>query len=283
MNKYEEVLKEYRFDLSDEDVSKKTAVFIEKFKDNFTPEVLKFLYGCIDLTSLNTEDSKETIWKFVQQVNDFDDSALGLKNVAAVCVYPNFVGVVKDALTVDVQIASVAAGFPSSQTFMEVKIAEVALAVADGADEIDIVLNAGAFLEENYEELCNEIEEIKDACREAKLKIILETGLLKTAENIKKAAVLAMYSGADFLKTSTGKGYPGASPEAVYVLCQAIKEYYRLHNKKIGLKVSGGVRTAEDAVKYYTIVKEILGNEWLVSDLFRIGASSLSGNILKLL
>lgn len=283
MNKYEEVLKKYRFDLNDEDVSKKTAVFIEKFKDNFTPEVLKSLYGCIDLTSLNTEDSKETIWKFTQQVNDFDDFTLGIKNVAAVCVYPNFVGIVKEALTVDVKIASVAGGFPSSQTFMEVKIAEVALAVADGADEIDIVLNAGAFFEENYEELCNEIEEIKETCREAKLKVILETGLLKTAENIKKAAILAMYSGADFLKTSTGKVYPGASPEAVYVLCQAIKEYYRFHNKKIGLKISGGVRTAEDAVKYYTIVKEILGSEWLVPDLFRIGASSLSGNILKLL
>jgi deoxyribose-phosphate aldolase len=283
MSKYEDVLGNYQLNLNDEEISRKTAEIIGKFQENNTPDVLKFLYSCIDLTSLNTEDSKESIWKFVEAVNDFDGSRSDIDNVAAICVYPNFVQTVKDALTADVRIASVAAGFPSSQTFTEVKIAEVSLAVADGANEIDIVLNAGDFLEGNYEDLSVEIEEIKDACRDAKLKVILETGLLKTAENIKKASVLAMYSGADFLKTSTGKVYPGASPEAAYVICQAIKEYYRLHNKKTGVKVSGGIRTVEDALKYYTIVKETLGKEWLTPELFRIGASSLSQNILEAL
>ncbi|GHT61228.1 deoxyribose-phosphate aldolase [Bacteroidia bacterium] len=283
MSKYEEVLGNYQLNLNEEEISRKTAEIVGKFQENNTPDVLKFLYSCIDLTSLNTEDSKETIWKFIEAVNDFDGSRLDMDNVAAICVYPNFVQIVKDALTADVRIASVAAGFPSSQTFTEVKIAEVSLAVADGANEIDIVLNVGDFLEGNYEDLSVEIEEIKDACRDAKLKVILETGLLKTAENIKKASILAMYSGADFLKTSTGKVYSGASPEAAYVICQAIKEYYRLHSKKTGVKVSGGIRTVEDALKYYTIVKETLGKEWLTPELFRIGASSLSQNILKAL
>jgi deoxyribose-phosphate aldolase len=281
MSKYEEVLGKYLLNLDDEKISRKTAEIIGKFQENNTPEVLKFLYSCIDLTSLNTEDGKESIWKLVETVNDFDGSKSDMNNVAAVCVYPNFVQTVKDALTADVSIASVAGGFPSSQTFTEVKIAEVSLAVADGADEIDIVLNVGDFLEGNYEDLSVEIEEIKDACRDARLKVILETGLLKTSENIKKASILSMYSGADFLKTSTGKVYPGATPEAAYVICQAIREYYGLHSKKIGVKVSGGIRTVEDALKYYTIVKETLGKEWLTSELFRIGASSLSQNILK--
>jgi deoxyribose-phosphate aldolase len=283
MSKYEEALGKYRLNLNDEEISRKTAEIIGKLEENNTPEVLKFLYSCIDLTSLNTEDSKESIWKFVEAVNDFEGSQSDIDNVAAICVYPNFVQTVRDALTADVRIASVAAGFPASQTFTEVKIAEVSLAVGDGADEIDIVLSVGDFLEGSYEDLSVEMEEIKEACREAKLKVILETGLLKTAENIKKASILSMYSGADFLKTSTGKVYPGASPEAAYVICQTIKEYYQLHNKKVGIKVSGGIRSVEDALKYYTIVKEILGEEWLTPELFRIGASSLSQNILKAL
>ncbi|GHT08493.1 deoxyribose-phosphate aldolase [Bacteroidia bacterium] len=282
MSKYEDALNKFKLNLKDEEVSKQTAEILEKSGENNTPEVLRLLYSCIDLTSLNTEDSKEKIWKFIEEVNNFDGSISDVNNVAAICVFPNFVQPVKEALTAtDVKIASVAGGFPASQTFIEVKIAEVALAVADGADEIDIVLNVGEFLEGNYEEVSNEIEEIKDACRTAHLKVILETGLLKTAVNIKKAAILSIYSGANFIKTSTGKVYPGANPEAVYVMCQAVKEYYQLHNKKIGVKVSGGVRTAEEAVKYYTIVKEVLGKEWLTPEYFRIGASSLANNILK--
>lgn len=283
MSKYEEVLGNYQPDLNDEEVSRKTAEILGKFQENNRPDVLKFLYSCIDLTSLNTEDSKESIRKFVETVNDFDGSRSDMNNVAAICVYPNFVQTAREVLTADVGIASVAAGFPSSQTFIEVKIAEVSLAVANGADEIDIVLNAGDFLDGNYEDLSVEIEEIKDACRDARLKVILETGLLKTAENIKKASILSIYSGADFLKTSTGKVYQGATPEAAYVICQTIREYYSLHNRKTGVKVSGGIRTVEDALKYYAIVKETLGKEWLTPELFRIGASSLSQNILKAL
>ena len=280
MSKYKEVLQNFE-SLSNEEVHKNTSEILDKCGENYTPDVLKFLYSCIDMTSLNTEDSKESIWSFTEAVNDFEGSRPDVPNVAAICVFPNFVSTVKEALTADVRIAAVAGGFPSSQTFMEVKIAEVSLAIADGADEIDIVLNTGAFFEENWEDLCCEIEEIKDACRDAHLKVILETGLLKTVSNIQKATILSKYSGADFIKTSTGKVYPGANPEAVYVICKTIKEYYRIHQKKIGIKVSGGVRTAEDAVKYYTIVKEILGKEWLNPQYFRVGASSLTTNILE--
>ncbi len=283
MSKYQEVLSKFNLNLNDEDVSQKVADLIGENMGKYrSTEILKFLYSCIDLTSLNTEDSKESIWKFVEQVNAFDGSQSDISNVAAICVFPNFVEVVKEALVADtVKIAAVAAGFPSSQTFIEVKVAEVSLAVADGADEIDIVLNAGNFLDNDLEEVCIEIQELKDACQNAHLKVILETGLLKTASNIKKASILSMYSGADFIKTSTGKVYPGASPEAVYVMCEAIKEYNARHNHRVGLKVSGGIRTTEDALKYYTIVKEVLGDEWLTPEYFRIGASSLAANLLK--
>jgi deoxyribose-phosphate aldolase len=281
MNKCEEILSKFNMSLQDSDVAQKVTEIIKKSEENNTLDVLKFIYSCIDLTSLGTGDSKESIWKFVEKVNDFDGSRADVDNVAAICVYPNFVSTVKEALRADVKIASVAGGFPSSQTFMEVKIAEISMAVKDGADEIDIVFNCGDFFDHNLPEVCEEIEELKEACRNAHLKVILETGLLKTASNIKKAAILSIYSGADFIKSSTGKVYPGATPEAVYVMCDAVKEYYQMHNKKIGIKVSGGVRTAQDAVQYYTIVKEVLGKEWLTPELFRIGASSLIDSLLK--
>ncbi|MDR0799846.1 MAG: deoxyribose-phosphate aldolase [Dysgonamonadaceae bacterium] len=280
MSKIDEVLGKFGR-LDDARIAQETAALIEKWAENNTPEVRKLLYSCVDLTSLNTEDSKESIWKFVEKVNDFDGSRSDMENVAAICVFPNFVQTVKEALTADVRIAAVAAGFPSSQTFTEVKVAEVSLAVLDGADEIDVVLNAGNFFDEDFESLVEEIEEIKHACRDAHLKVILETGLLKTAENIQKASILSIFSGADFIKTSTGKVYPGASPEAVYVMCQVIKEYNKLYDKKIGIKVSGGVRTVEAAVQYYTLVKEILGEEWVTPDYFRLGASSLADALLE--
>ena len=282
MDKYQEVLSKFDLNLNDAIISSKVSDLIEKnYHENNTRDVMDFLYSCIDLTSLNADDHVDKIWKLTTKVNDFEDSRPDVNNVAAICVFPNFVSTVKEALTADVKIAAVAAGFPSSQTFMEIKIAEVSLAVADGADEIDIVINLGSFFEEDLDSFCNEILEIKDACKDARLKTILETGLLKTSENIKKASILSMYSGADFLKTSTGKVYDGATPEAVYVMCEAAKEYYNLHNRKIGIKVSGGVRTPEDAVKYYTIVKEILGDEWLTPEYFRLGASGLADILLK--
>ena len=280
MNKYEEALKNFG-PLQEEEIHTKVNEILDGCEENNTPDVLKFLHSCIDLTSLNTEDNKESIWHFTEAINDFEGSKSDIPNVAAICVYPNFVATVKEALTADVRIAAVAGGFPSSQTFSEIKIAEASLAIADGADEIDIVFNVGAFFEENWEGLCEEIEEIKEACRGALLKVILETGLLKTISNIRKATILSIYSGADFIKTSTGKVYPGANPESVYVICQTIKDYYEIHRKKIGIKVSGGVRTAEDAVKYYTLVKEVLGKEWLNPQYFRIGASSLAIDLLE--
>lgn len=281
-SKYQKAFSQFPPTQPEEKITETVKLLLDKkYKENFTPEVLKRIHGCIDLTSLTSLDNKENIWKMVEQVNDFEGST-DIPNVAAICTYPLFVDTAKQALTAqDIKIASVAGGFPSSQTFVEVKIAETAMAVMQGADEIDVVLNLGYFMEENLEELTEEIQEIKESCRGAQLKVILETGALRTAKNIQKAAILAIYSGADFIKTSTGKEYPGATPEAVYTLCQVIKTYYSLTEKQIGIKVSGGVRTAEDAVKYYTIVKEILGDEWLHKDLFRIGASSLVGDITK--
>lgn len=282
-DKYQEAFAKFEPALSDAETTEVVNALLEKEAEkNFTPEVLKLIHGCIDLTSLTSLDTKESIWKMVDQVNDFEGTRPDVPNVAAICTYPLFVETVKQALTAqEVKIASVAAGFPSSQTFAEVKIAETAMAVMQGADEIDVVMNLGYFMEENYEELTEELQEIKESCREAHLKVILETGALATAANIQKAAILALYSGADFIKTSTGKGYPGATPEAVYTMCQAIKTYHSIAGKKVGIKVSGGVRTAEEAVKYYTIVKETLGEEWLNKQLFRIGASSLVGDIEK--
>ena len=280
-NKYEQAFHNFPSAGTAEEVSKAVKNLLNKHeKENFTAEVLKQIHGFIDLTSLTSIDTKESIWKLVDRVNDFEGIRPDVPNVAAICTYPLFIETVKQALTAqEVKIASVAGGFPSSQTFMEIKIAETGMAVMQGADEIDMVMNIGYFLEENYEELAEEIQEVKESCRTAKLKVILETGALKSPENIQKAAILALYSDADFIKTSTGKGYPGATPEAVYVMCQTIKKYHSITGRKVGIKVSGGVRTAEEAVRYYTIVKEILGNDWLTKELFRIGASSLVEDI----
>lgn len=250
-------------------------------QDN-NPEVWKFLFNTIDLTTLNATDSPASVADFTERVNAFEEEHPELKNVAAICVYPNFAQVVRSVLEVsEVDIACVSGGFPSSQTFPEVKVAETALAVDGGADEIDIVLNVGDFLDGDYESVCDEIAEQKAACRNARLKVILETGALKTAANIKAASVLAMYAGADFLKTSTGKGYPGASLEAAYVMASAIKEYFQATGNMVGFKASGGVSTTEDAVKYYSIVKAVLGEKWLTNEYFRIGASRLANNLLS--
>ncbi|MFV0417946.1 MAG: deoxyribose-phosphate aldolase [Dysgonomonas sp.] len=281
INKYTDTLKKYKTDLKDAEIAQKVSEIISnKFDANNNKEAYKKIYSCLDLTSLNATDTREHIWNFVEKVNDFEGSS-DIDNVAAICVYPNFVETVREALTADAKIASVAGGFPSSQTFTEVKIAETALAVASGADEIDIVMNLGFFLDENYEELCEEIDEIKHASKDAKLKVILETGALKTAKNIMKASLLALYSGADFIKTSTGKGYEGATLEAAYVMCIAIKEYEAKTGRKAGFKAAGGISTTEEAIRYYTIVKEVLGEEYLTNEYFRIGASRLAENILN--
>lgn len=282
MDRYQEALASSRVLSNDAAVAEEVRKILEKAPEYATPEVYGFLLGSIDLTTLSTEDNDRSVAAFTERVNAFDDEYPLYPNVAAICVYSNFAEVVKTVLDVDgVDIAVVAGCFPSSQTFQAVKVADVALAVAGGANEVDIVLNVGQFLAEDYESLTDEIVELKHTARGAKLKVILETGALKTAENIKRASVLAMYSDADFIKTSTGKIYPGASHEAAWVMCQCIKEYYQKTGRKVGFKASGGIRTAEDAVKYYTIVREVLGEEWLNKDLFRIGASSLANSLLS--
>ena len=252
-------------------------------EENRCPEVLKTLFNSIDLTTLKSTDSQRSVADFTERVNAFEEAYPQLPNVAAICVYPCFTPIVRTVLDVSsVNIAAVSGGFPSSQTFPEVKVAETALAVEGGADEIDIVLNLGNFFDEDYEEVCDEISEIKHACRNALLKVILETGALKTAENIKKASILSLYSGADFLKTSTGKEYPGASLEAAYVMALCIKEYYAATGRMVGFKCAGGVSTTEDALKYYTVIKEVLGEEWVENnEYFRIGASRLANNLLS--
>ena len=282
-SKYENALALYPEILSDDQVKARTAKIIDKYvAENNTLEVKKQLFNCIDLTTLKTEDSEESVLKFTERVNDLENEYPDLKNVAAICVYPNFAKIVSQSLEVEsVNIACVSGGFPSSQTFTEVKVAETALALADGATEIDIVIPVGKFLSGDYEGMCDEIEEIKSVCGERHLKVILETGALKSAENIWKASILAIYSGADFIKTSTGKQEPAATPEAAYVMCQAIKAYYEKTGRKVGFKPAGGINSVNDALVYYTIVKEVLGKEWLNNELFRIGTSRLTNLLLS--
>lgn len=282
-NKYNEALSKYNTALKDDEVAAATAKLIEKhLEENNTKEVKKFLFHCIDLTTLKCTDSEPSVMQFTQRVNDFVDKYPDLDNVAAICVYPNMAEIVNDTLEADnVNIACVSGGFPSSQTFIEVKVAETSLALHAGADEIDIVISVGKFLSGDYEGMCDEIEELKDVCGEKHLKVILETGALATAENIKKASILSMYSGADFIKTSTGKEKPAATPEAAYVMCQAIKEYFLETGRKVGFKPAGGINTVEDALTYYTIIKEVLGKEWLNNELFRLGTSRLANLLLS--
>lgn len=267
-----------------DDVAVKNAVdeiLAKHLDENMNVEVYKNIFNCIDLTTLSTTDSPQSVADFTERVNAFDNEHPELKNVAAICVYPNFAQVVSTVLDVsDVKVACVSGAFPTAQSFLETKIAETALAVASGANEIDIVLNVGNYLDGDWEEVCDEITEQKHACRDAHLKVILETGALKTAENIRNASILSMYSGADFIKTSTGKVYEGATLEAAYVMALAIKEYYETTGNKVGFKAAGGVSTTADVVKYYTVIKEVLGEEWLGNDLFRIGASRLANNLL---
>ena len=282
-SKYALALSKYNTHLHDDEVQNKVDNLITKHIDeNNNIEVKKLLFHCMDLTSLKCTDSEESIMKFTENVNAFVDKYPDLDNVSAICVYPNMAEIVNDTLEADdVKIACVTGGFPSSQTFMEVKIAETAMAIHTGADEIDIVMPVGKFLCGDYESMCDEMGELKDVCGEKTLKVILETGALRTASNIKKAAILAMYSGADFIKTSTGKEAISATPEAALAMCEAIKEYYKETGRKVGFKVAGGVDTVKKALAYYTIVKEVLGEEWLNNGLFRIGTSRLANLLLS--
>ncbi len=283
LTKYEEVLSQYDTNLSDEKVSAAVAKLIaEKVPENDTKEVKEFLMGSVELTTLKTTDSDESVMAFTEKVNKFAEVYPELPHVATICVYPCYAKTVNDTLEVDgVEIACVSGSFPSSQALLEVKVAETALAVKDGATEIDIVMSVGKYLSGDYETVCDEISELKAVCGEKKMKVILETGLLPSMSDIKKASILAMYSGADYIKTSTGKEKPAATPEAAYVMCQAIKEYFDKTGIMIGFKPAGGLNTVHDALIYYTIVKEVLGEKWLTNQYLRLGTSRLANLLLS--
>ena len=283
-NKYLDMLALYNTKLNDAEVSEAVRKIIaEKVHENDNDDVKRFLFGSIELTSLKTTDSEESILAFTERVNQFDSAYPNMPHVATICTYPCYASIVSESLEVSgVEVTCVSAGFPSSQMLPEIKVAETALAVKDGATEIDIVMSVGKFLSGDYEGMCDEISEIKSVCGDdVPLKVILETGDIKTAENIKKASLLAMYAGADYIKTSTGKEPISATPEAAYVMCQAIKEYHEKTGIKIGFKPAGGINTVMDAIIYYTIVKEVLGKEWLTNKYLRLGTSRLTNLLLS--
>ena len=283
-SKYEEALAKYNTNIDDQEVRDAVRKIIaEKVPENDNMDVKRFLFGSIELTTLKTTDSDTSVLAFTERVNDFDNEYPDLPHVATICVYPCFAKTVAESLEVDgVEIACVSGAFPSSQARIEVKVAETSLAVADGATEIDIVMPVGKFLSGDYEGVCDDIAELKAACGEdVAMKVILETGALKTASNIKKASILSMYAGADYIKTSTGKLEPAATPEAAYVMCQAIKEYYDKTGIQIGFKPAGGINSVMDALIYYTIVKEVLGEKWLTNKWLRLGTSRLANMLLS--
>ena len=282
-SKYDEALEKYNTSLNDREVREAVQKIIaEKVHENDTADVQKFLFGSIELTTLKTTDSDVSVMAFTEKVNQFDQQYPDIPHVATICVYPCFAEVVKDTLEVEgVNIACVSGSFPSSQALLEVKTIETALAIKDGADEIDMVMPVGKFLQGDYEGVSDEIQEMKAVCGDHALKVILETGDLVTASNIKKASILAMYAGADYIKTSTGKEKISATPEAAYVMCQAIKEYYDETGIQIGFKPAGGINTVMDAITYYTIVKEVLGEKWLTNKWLRLGTSRLANLLLS--
>ena len=279
----EEALSKYNLNISDEEVKEAVKKIIaEKVHENDNLEVKKFLMGSVELTTLKPTDSDESVLAFTERVNQFEEAYPNLPHVATICVYPRFAKVVSETLEVEgVEVACVSGSFPSSQALIEVKTVETSLAVKDGATEIDMVLSVGAFLSGDYETCADEIQQMKEACGDKKMKVILETGCLKTASNIKTASIISMYAGADYIKTSTGKEQPAATPEAAYVMCQAIKEYYDETGIQIGFKPAGGLNSVMDALIYYTIVKEVLGEKWLTNQWFRMGTSRLANLLLS--
>ncbi len=279
---YANHLNEYAPAPSEAQVAEEVARIGAAAARNHTREVYAFCYSAIDLTTLSCNDSVASVTEFARKAAEFYERFPHLPNVASICVYPAFVETV--GLAVDgtpMRITSVAGGFPASQTYLEVKALEVAMAIENGADEVDIVLNVGRMLTGEYDEAANEVEMIRSEMDpDIVLKVILETGALRTPELIRRASLLSMLAGADFIKTSTGKIAVAATPEAAVVMCHAIRDYYAKSSRRVGFKAAGGVRTPEEAALYYTIVEEILGREWLTTDLFRIGASSAANNLL---
>ena len=279
----EEALGKYNLEVSDEEVREAVKKIIaEKVHENDTTEVKRFLFGSIELTTLTTQDSDESVLKLVEKVNQFDSEYPQMPHVATVVTYPRFTKIVSESLEVEGVIPTCVSGaFPSSQALIEVKTVETGLAIRDGAGNVDIVMHVGQFLSGDYETVCDEIQQQKEACGDVPMKVILETGDLGSCKNIKIASLLSMYSGADYIKTSTGKEKVSATPEAVYVMCQAIKEYYDETGIQVGLKPAGGINSVMDALIYYTIVKEVLGEKWLTNELFRLGTSRIANLLLS--
>lgn len=279
MKDFKELFESYPLPATEEQIKADVKNIIDKrFEQADRLSTCKELFAHLELTTLKVTDNEDTVKALVEKVNDLDEQFPELSKPKGICVYPSLVETVKNSLTEDVKIVTVI-GFPSSQTYLEVKVAETALALSYGADEIDMVLSVGKFLQGNYDEVFDEISEIKDCCRGAKLKVILETGALGSIENIYKAAILAMEAGADFIKTSTGKDEP-TNLYHVYAMCKAIDAYYKQTQTRVGIKVAGGVTTKQDALLYYCIVSELLDEEWLTPDYLRIGASKLANNLL---
>ncbi len=279
---YSAKLQEYAPAPTVEEVAAKVEAARVAAKANENSDVYKFCYSIIDLTTLACTDSVESVTRFARRAAEFYLDYPHIPNVASICVYPPFVETV--GLAVDgtpMRITSVSGGFPASQTFLEVKVLETAMAIENGADEIDIVINVGELLEGRLDEMASEIEVLREEASDVVLKVIIESGALKTPELIRKASLLSMMAGTDFVKTSTGKIDVAATPEAAVVMCEAIRDYYDKTGRKVGFKAAGGVRTAEDAALYYTIVEQTLGKEWLTPDLFRIGASSVANNLIS--
>jgi len=244
-------------------------------------EALKLILSMIDLTTLEGQDTPGKVRQLCQKAIHLHDAMPGLPHVAAVCVYPTMVGVAKEALEGhDINVASVATAFPSGQSNLQVKLDDTRAAVEAGADEIDMVISRGAFLAGDYRYVFDEIRAVKEACGDAHLKVILETGELGTLDRVRRASVLAMHAGADFIKTSTGKIQPAATMQVALVMLQAIRDYYYETGRMVGMKPAGGISTAKLAVHYLVMLRETLGNAWMTPEWFRFGASSLANDVL---
>lgn len=280
MKDFNQLFETYPLPMTEETIKADVKNIIDKrYEQADRLSTCKELFAHLEFTTLKVTDNEESVKALVEKINDLDEAFPELKKPAGICIYPAWVETVRNTLTEDVNIATVV-GFPSSQTFLEVKVAETALAISYGADEIDMVLPVGKFLQGNYEEIYDEIAEIKASARGAKLKVILETGALGSIENIHKAAILAMQAGADFIKTSTGKDEP-TNLYHVYAMCKSIDAYYKQTQQQVGIKIAGGVTTKQDALLYYCIISELLEEQWLSPDLFRIGTSKLANNLLS--
>lgn len=278
----ESIINKYDISFTPESVKSELENILTKSVNYKTKDDYKSIFSLIDLTTLSATDTFNSVEVMCTKVNELKNSYPSMPSVAAICVFPPFVAEVNSTLTdKNIGIASVAAGFPASQTFLEIKLSECLMAVDHGATDVDIVIPVGKFIEGDFSAVYSEVSQIKEVIGDAHLKVILETGLLTNPELIKMASIISIEAGADFIKTSTGKLEPAATPEAVYVMCEVIKAHFDLTGKRIGIKPAGGIVTVDDAIVYYTIVKEILGNEWITPRLFRFGASRLANNLLS--